>query len=82
MLKELVGDFCTGNDGPYGEAFLGMKQNVADQEGFSGILLADDDNHGRLARVERAPLLDDIHVEFSNVEVHIAYLVDIVFFAH
>ena len=71
MLKELVGDFRTGNDGADGEAFLRVKQNVAHQEGFSGILLTDDDNHGRFSRIQCTAFFYNLHAEFSNIKVHL-----------
>jgi len=70
MLKELVRDFCTGNDGTDGEAFLRVKQNVTDQKRFSGIFLTDDDNHWGFSRIQCTAFFYDLHAEFSNIKVH------------
>lgn len=75
VLEELVGHLCAGNDSAHWEAVLGMKENVAHEEGLARVLLTNNDNHRRLARVNLAPLLDDLDVELPQRKVRHSFAI-------
>jgi hypothetical protein len=65
VLKELVGYLCTRNHCSNGEVVLGVKQNIANQEGFTGILLPDNDDHGTFARINLTTVFQHINIELA-----------------
>jgi len=74
MLKEFVSHLRAGNDCTHREARLGLKQNITHQEGLARILLADNDDHRTLARVDFASFLDHVHIELPELEVHCVFV--------
>lgn len=69
VLKELVGHLRTGDHCTHRKAVLGVKQDVAHQERLAGILLTNNHDHRRLARINLTPLLDGFNVELPERKV-------------
>ncbi len=69
MLKKLVGNLRAGDNGTHREAVLGVEQNVSHQERLARILLSDNDDHRRLARINLTTLLDDFNIELPQRKV-------------
>lgn len=71
MLKKLVCNLCSRNDGPHWKTGLCVEENVAHQERFPSILLSDNDDHGTFATVDVASFFDHSNVELPQLEIHL-----------
>jgi hypothetical protein len=64
VLKKLVGNLCGRNDSPHREIVLAVVENITNQKGLACILLADNHHHRTFARINIAPVLDHVDIEF------------------
>jgi hypothetical protein len=76
-LEVLVHGFRRRDDHACGKRVLNVKQKITSQEGFTGVLLSNDHDHGTFTRIHSTSFFDHLHVEFLEIEVlrHLVLLV-------